>query len=99
MESSLETKRFAFETCTQALSNMCITTILFKWQQAAAYLIEYATSIPKPIIKNFNFLRILVYEYSWRRAREDNARRHAWSQLFLGDGKYVVLALLRIDEH
>ena len=46
---------------------------------------------------NLNFLQVLVYEYSWRRAREDNARRKAWSQLFLGDGKYVVLALLRVD--
>ena len=47
---------------------------------------------------NLNFLRVLVYEYSWRRAREDNnARREAWSQLFLGDGKYVVLALLRVE--
>ena len=44
-----------------------------------------------------NFLRVLVYEYSWRRAREDYARRQAWSQLSLGDGKYVVLALLRVD--
>ena len=49
MESSLETKCFAFETCTQALSDMCITTILFKWQQAVAQLIEYVTPIPKPI--------------------------------------------------
>ena len=48
---------------------------------------------------NLNYLRILVYGYSWRRAREDNARRQAWSQLFLGDGKYVVLALLRVDGH
>ena len=49
--------------------------------------------------QNYNFLRVLVYEYSWRRAREDYARRQAWSQLFLGDGKYVVLALLRVDVH
>ena len=46
---------------------------------------------------NLNFLRVLVYENSWRRAHEDNARRQAWSQLFLGDGKYVVLALLTRD--
>ena len=48
---------------------------------------------------NYNFPRVLIYEYSWRRAHEDNARRQAWSQLFLGDGKYVVLALLRVDGH
>ena len=32
MDSPLATGRFAFETCTQAPSDMCITTILFKWQ-------------------------------------------------------------------
>ena len=30
---------------------------------------------------------------------EDYARRQAWSQLFLGDGKYVVLSLLRVDDY
>ena len=98
IEAPLETKRFAFETCTQALSNMCITTILFKWQQAVCgnlfnMFIDSITSKKNDL----NFPRVLVYEYSWRRAHEDNARRQAWSQLFLGDGKYVVLALLRVD--
>ena len=32
VDSPLATERFAFETCTQAPSDMCITTILFKWQ-------------------------------------------------------------------
>ena len=37
IESPLETKRFAFETCTQALSDMCITTILFKYHTGSEY--------------------------------------------------------------
>ena len=41
MDSPLATERFAFETCTQAPSDMCITTILFKWQQAVVELIEF----------------------------------------------------------
>ena len=96
--SSLETKCFAFETCTQALSDMCITTILFKWQQAVCgklFNMVFASITNNK--HNLNFIRVLVYGYSWRRAREDNARRQAWSQLFLGDSKYVVLALLRVD--
>ena len=98
IESPLETKRFAFETCTQALSDMCITTILFKWQQAVCgNLFNMFLGSITSKKHNLNFLRVLVYGYSWRRAREDNARRQAWSQLFLGDGKYVVLALLRVD--
>ena len=30
---------------------------------------------------------------------QDYARRQAWSQLFLDDGKYAVLAVLRVDGH
>ena len=41
MDSPLATERFAFEACTQAPSDMCITTILFKWQQAVVELIEF----------------------------------------------------------
>ena len=41
MESPLATERFAFETCTQAPSDMCITTILFKWQQAVVELFRF----------------------------------------------------------
>ena len=81
------------------LGGMCITTILFKWQHAVGKIISYSIYILGLKRQNSNFLRILVYEYSWRRAREDNARRQAWSQLFLGDGKYVVVVLLRVDGH
>ena len=100
MESPRETKRFSFEACTQALSEMCITTILFKWQQAVCGIlfdVIFASFNNKK--HNLSSLLVLVYEYSRRRAPEDYARRQAWSQLFLGDGKYVVLALLRVDGH
>ena len=39
----------------------------------------------------------------WMKEADPNESKdmaeYAWSQLFLGDGKYVVLALFRVDEY
>ena len=68
MESPLATERFAFETCTQAPSDMCITTILFKWQQAVVELIQFVMYFRRPITNkipsfygfSFTSIRFLV---------------------------------------
>ena len=77
MDSPLATGRFAFETCTQAPSDMCITTILFKWQQAVVELIQCVISFRKLIkiklqLSTDSRLRVFVAEGS-----QDYARRQA----------------------
>ena len=77
MDSPLATGRFAFETCTQAPSDMCITTILFKWQQAVVELIQCVISFLKLIkiklqLSTDSRLRVFVAEGS-----QDYARRQA----------------------
>ena len=81
MESPLSTERFAFETCTQAPSDMCITTILFKWHQAVVGLIEcgfsFRSLITNEIPTSHGFsLRVFVAEGSrkiMRDARHDHS--------------------------